>query len=101
MQKRLLQYAPEINLKHKTIMTTIQKWYILVIFSIIGITYSLTLFDPSINHGVYPVLHCFFFTLLFTTTIFSIVIIFDTEVKQHLNYLYKEFIKVIKFYLNL
>lgn len=82
-------------------MTTVQKWYLLVIFNIIGITYSLTLFDPSIRNGWYPAIHIFFFILLACTIIFSIIIAFDTEVKQHLNYLYKEFIKVIKFYLNL
>jgi hypothetical protein len=82
-------------------MTTVQKWYLLVIFNIIGITYSLTLFDLSINYGAYPILHFFFIILFLATTLFSIIIAFDTEVKQHLNYLYKEFIKVIKFYLNL
>jgi len=82
-------------------MKTVQKWYLLVIFSIIGITYLLTLFDPSINYEWYFEIHLFFFILLACTIIFSIIIAFDTEIKNHLNYLYKEFIKVIKFYLNL
>lgn len=82
-------------------MTTIQKWYLLIIYFIVGIIYSFTVFDPTIK-GFYVV----FYVLFCTSLIFSFVGIFimlsdSKQVANHIKYLYKEFIKIIKFYINL
>lgn len=83
-------------------MTTVQKWYLLVITFIIGILYSFTLFDAHNKNTLYFLIHMLLFIGLFTEVIFIFCYWVDEDdLLKHYKYLYKEFIKVIKFYLNL